>query len=215
MDLSPLLISLKVALCATVVTFFLGLLAGWWVANLRHFTGVIDGIFSLPLVLPPTVIGFFLLLLFGRNGVLGDLFHVVFTWQGACVAAAVVSFPLMYRSARGAFEQLDPTLLQAGRTLGLSEWKLFWRVALPNARPGIIAGAVLSFARAMGEFGATTMLAGNIPGKTQTMALAVYSAVQNGDRATAFRWAIVMMVLSFLVIVLMNRHWKKGGASCR
>ncbi|MEG0824539.1 MAG: molybdate ABC transporter permease subunit [Oscillospiraceae bacterium] len=215
MDLSPLFISLKVALCATAVTFFLGLLAGWWVARLRHGQGILDGIFSLPLVLPPTVIGFFLLLIFGRNGVLGGFFNVVFTWQGAAIAAAVVSFPLMYRSARGAFEQLDPTLLQAGRTLGLSEWRLFCRVALPNARPGIIAGAVLSFARAMGEFGATTMLAGNIPGKTRTMALAVYSAVQNGDRMLAYRWALVMMGISFIIIFSLNFRRKKGAGSWR
>ncbi|MEG1578048.1 MAG: ABC transporter permease subunit, partial [Oscillospiraceae bacterium] len=150
-----------------------------------------------------------------RNGVLGGFFNVVFTWQGATIAAAVVSFPLMYRSARGAFEQLDPTLLQAGRTLGLSEWRLFCRVALPNARPGIIAGAVLSFARAMGEFGATTMLAGNIPGKTRTMALAVYSAVQNGDRMLAYRWALVMMGISFVIIFSLNFRRKKGAGSWR
>jgi len=211
MDLSPLLISIKVAFTATFFTFFLGLYAAWKVARGKRFKGVIDGLFTLPMVLPPTVVGFFLLLLFGRRGLLGGILEslamsVVFTWQGAVIASAVVAFPLMYRTARGAFEQMDQTLLYAARTLGMPEREVFWRVVLPSCWPGVAAGAVLAFARALGEFGATAMLAGNIPGKTQTMSLAIYSAVQNGDDEKAYLWVAVIMAISFLTLGLMN-YW--------
>jgi len=211
MDLSPLLISLKVSVFATVFTFFFGILAAYWVVRMRRFQGVADGIFTLPMVLPPTVVGFFLLLLFGKNGLLGQFLaglnlSVVFTWQGAVIAATVVSFPLMYRTARGAFEQMDQNLIYAARTLGMSEWKIFWRVTVPCCWPGIASGTVLSFARALGEFGATTMLAGNIPGKTQTMSLAIYSAVQGNNRERAYAWVAVILCISFATLLLMN-HW--------
>jgi molybdate transport system permease protein len=210
MDISPLYISLKVAAVATVFTFFLGLFAAWRVAKGRRFKGFIDGLFTLPMVLPPTVVGFFLLLLFGKNGLLGQTLEslaisVVFTWQGAVIAAAVVSFPLMYRAARGAFEQMDQTLIFAARTLGMPERKIFWRVILPACWPGVAAGTVLSFARALGEFGATAMLAGNISGKTQTMSLAIYSAVQGNNREKAYLWVVIIMIISFISLILMNR----------
>lgn len=210
MDISPLFISIKVASVAMAFTFFLGLFAAWRVARGRRFKGLIDGLFTLPMVLPPTVVGFFLLLLFGKNGLLGQMLEklalsVVFTWQGAVIAAAVVSFPLMYRAARGAFEQLDQTLVYAARTLGMPERRIFWRVVLPACWPGVAAGAVLSFARALGEFGATAMLAGNIPGRTQTMSLAIYSAVAGNNREKAYLWVAIIMVISIATLMLMNR----------
>lgn len=210
MDYSPLWISLKVAVVATCFTFLTGIFAAWRVMKMRRFQGVIDGLLTLPMVLPPTVVGFFLLLLFGKNGLLGQFLasinlSVVFTWQGAAIAAAVVSFPLMYRTARGAFEQMDVTLIHAARTLGMREIRIFWRVALPNCWPGVIAGTVLSFARALGEFGATTMLAGNIPGRTQTMSLAIYAAVAGNNREKAYQWVAVILVISFVSLFLTNR----------
>ncbi len=209
MNLSPLFISFKVALPATFFTFFLGILAAAKVVKLKRFRGILDGFFTLPMVLPPTVVGFFLLLLFGKNSFLGQLlfqigWSVVFTWQGAVIAASVVSFPLMYRTARGAFEQMDQTLIYAARTLGFSETKIFWKIILPSCWPGVAAGAILAFARALGEFGATTMLAGNIPGKTQTISLAIYSAVQGNNRERAYYWVAIIMAISFLTILLMN-----------
>lgn len=221
MDYSPLWISLKVAVTATVFTFFLGILAAWGVMRMRRFQGIVDGLLTLPMVLPPTVVGFFLLLLFGKNGLFGQFLasigmSVVFTWQGAVIAAAVVSFPLMYRSARGAFDQLDGTLVQAARTLGMGEGHIFWRVILPNCWPGVAAGTVLSFARALGEFGATTMLAGNIPGRTQTMSLAIYSAVAGNNREKAYRWVVIILIMSFAALLLTNLLSKpRGGRSGR
>lgn len=211
MDLSPLYISMKVALIATVLTFFLGLYAACKVVKKRRFRGLMDGLFTLPMVLPPTVVGFFLLLLFGKNGLLGQTLErlaltVVFTWEGAVIAAAVVSFPLMYRTARGAFEQMDQTLIYAARTLGIPERRIFWKIILPSCWPGIAAGTVLAFARALGEFGATAMLAGNIPGRTQTMSLAIYSAVQGNDREKAYLWVAIIMAISFVTLMLMN-YW--------
>ena len=221
MDFSPLWISLKVAVCATVFTFFLGLLSARLVLSLRAGKALIDGIFSLPMVLPPTVAGFFLLIIFGKNSLLGGLLlkmgiSVLFTWQGAVIAAVVVSFPIMYRAARGALEQVDVNLIYAARTLGMPEYKIFWKVAVPSAGPGLVAAAtILAFARAMGEFGATIMLAGNIPGRTQTMSVAIYTAVQSGDRSLAYYWVAIIMGISFFTIFLMN-YWmsyqeRRGG----
>lgn len=220
MDFSPLWISLKVAVCATVFTFFLGLLAARLVISLRSGKALIDGIFSLPMVLPPTVVGFFLLIIFGKNSLLGGLLlkmgiSVLFTWQGAVIAAVVVSFPIMYRTARGALEQVDVNLIYAARTLGMSEAKIFFRIQLPAAWPGVAAATILAFARAMGEFGATIMLAGNIPGRTQTMSVAIYTAVLSGDRSLAYYWVAVIMGISFFTIFLMN-YWmgyqeRRGG----
>jgi molybdate transport system permease protein len=209
MDFFPLWLSLRVALLATLVTFFLGILAARLVAGMRRGRGFVDGLFTLPLVLPPTVVGFFLLVIFGKNGFIGSLLSqigapVVFTWGGAVIASTVVAFPLMYRTARGAFEQMDQNLLAAGRTLGMTEWSLFFKVMLPNSIPSIMAGMVLAFARALGEFGATIMIAGNIPGKTQTVSVAIYTAVQGGNWDIAYRWMLIIIGISFLTIVLMN-----------
>lgn len=211
MDYSPLWISLKVAFAATLFTFLLGLLAARLVVSMGRLKSLMDGIFSLPMVLPPTVVGFFLLLIFGKNSILGKILmklgiNVLFTWQGAVIAAAVVSFPIMYRTARGAFEQVDPNLIYAARTLGMTEAEIFVKVLLPVSWPGVAAATILAFARALGEFGATIMLAGNLPGKTQTMSVAIYTAVQSGNRALAYRWAAVIMGISFATIILMN-YW--------
>ena len=209
MDYTPLWISVKVALCATVFTFFLGLLAARLVVNMGKMKGLVDGIFSLPMVLPPTVVGFFLLILLGKNSAVGQVLEkldagVIFTWQGAVLAAIVVSFPIMYRTARGAFEQVDVNLIHAARTLGMTELQIFFQILLPVARPGIVAAVILSFARALGEFGATIMIAGNIPGKTQTMSLAIYTAMQSGNRELAYKWVAIIMAISIVTMILMN-----------
>ena len=209
LDLSPLWISLKVALPATIFTFVLGICAARTVVKLKHGQAVLDGLFTLPLVLPPTVVGFFLLLAFGKNSLVGQFFSqfgfsFIFSWQGAVIASTVVSFPLMYRTVRGAFEQINPEYLYAARTLGMPERKIFRKIMLPLAWPGILAGTILSFARALGEFGATIMIAGNIPGKTQTMSVAVYTAVQAGDRESAFLWVMIIVCFSFVMMLALN-----------
>lgn len=214
MDLNPLWISLKTALVATAITFILGIAIARWMAR-QEFRGksLLDGVFILPLVLPPTVVGFILLWLLGRNGWLGSLFFeigrpVVFSWSATVIAAAVVSFPLMYQTARGAFEQIDGNIEDAARTLGASEWAIFWRVTIPMAWPGIAAGTILAFARSLGEFGATLMLAGNIPGRTQTIPVAIYFLVEGGKQQQAFIWVLVILGISFASIVGLN-YWRK------
>ncbi|HEY9697421.1 MAG TPA: molybdate ABC transporter permease subunit [Trichocoleus sp.] len=213
-DLSPLWISLKTAGLATVITFLLGTAAAYWMLGYRgRWKSLIEGILIAPLILPPTVVGFLLLLLFGKNGPLGKVMQsfdwtIIFTWYAAVVAAVVVSFPLMYRTALAAFEQIDKSLLQVARTLGASEARIFCWILLPLAVPGLLAGMVLAFARALGEFGATLMLAGNIPGQTQTMPMAIYFAVEAGDMGEAWQWAIVIMSLSLSGLVLVNL-WQK------
>ncbi|MFZ0519375.1 MAG: molybdate ABC transporter permease subunit [Candidatus Acidiferrales bacterium] len=206
MDWSPLWISLATSLTATAVTLVAGLAAAAWREN-RTGAGaaLIDGIFLLPLVLPPTVVGFFLLLFFGRNGPLGKLLMqvgatVVFSWPATVIAATVVAFPLMYLTARAALEQVDPHLLQAARTLGASEWRIFREVALPLAWPGVLAGTILSFARALGEFGATLMLAGNIPGRTETIPIAIYFAVESNEIQQALGWCAVDVGISIALL---------------
>lgn len=211
-DWSPLWISFKVTALATLITFFIGIAAAYWMVN-SNMKGkeFIDGLFTSPLVLPPTVMGFLLLLLFGINGPVGKLLEplgitIVFSWYGAVIAATVVAFPLMYQTARGAFEQIDPNLLQAARTLGSSEWRVFWRIILPLAAPGLLAGTILAFARALGEFGATLMLAGNIPGQTQTMPMAIFFAVEAGDMPQAQVWVVIILIISLGVITALN-YW--------
>lgn len=214
-DTSPLVISLATTCVATLATFFLGLLAAWWMYEMHG--GVrswIDGVLTLPLVLPPTVVGFFLLLIFGRRSLIGHLLGalgvtIVFSWPATVIAATVVAFPLMYRTTLGAFTQVSPTLLDAARTLGASERQVFRRVLLPLAAPGVLAGAVLSFARALGEFGATLMLAGNIPGRTETMPLAIFAAVEDGNMRLALLWVCLIVALSLGIIRLLN--WQIGG----
>jgi molybdate transport system permease protein len=206
MDWSPLLISLATSLAATAVTLVAGLAAAAWRQNRAGAGGaLVDGIFILPLVLPPTVVGFLLLLLFGRNGPLGKLLlqfgaTVVFSWPATVIAATVVAFPLMYITARAALEQVDPHLLQAARTLGASEARIFREVALPLAWPGVLAGTILSFARALGEFGATVMLAGNIPGKTETIPIAIYFAVEANEIQRAMAWCAVDVGISIALL---------------
>jgi molybdate transport system permease protein len=209
-DLSPLYISLATTCAATVATFFLGLLAARWMYGVKgSLRAWIDGILTLPLVLPPTVVGFFLLVLLGRRSFIGHALGVigvtiVFSWPATVIAATVVAFPLMYRTTLGAFEQVNPTLLDAARTLGASERAVFRRVLLPLAAPGVLAGTVLAFARALGEFGATLMLAGNIPGRTQTMPMAIFSAVEDGDMRVALLWVGLIVLLSLAIIRLLN-----------
>lgn len=212
LDWSPLWISLKTGVVATILCFFLGLWAARGVLRLgSRARAVIDGVLTLPMVLPPTVAGFFLLLIFSLRRPFGAyLYHemgikVVQTWLGCIIAASVIAFPLMYRNARAAFEQVDENLIYAGRTLGMSEGEIFRRVVIPAARPGIVSGAILTFARALGEYGATSMLAGNIAGKTGTISQKIATAiVQNGDYVTAGIWVSVVMLIAFGIVVLMN-----------
>jgi molybdate transport system permease protein len=206
MDLSPLWISLATSVTATAITFVVGLAAAVWRERYTSpAMALVDGIFLLPLVLPPTVVGFLLLLLFGRNGPLGKLLlhfgaTIVFSWPATVIAAAVVAFPLMYLTSRAALEQVQPELLQAARTLGASEWRVFREIALPLAWPGVLAGTILSFARALGEFGATLMIAGNIPGRTETIPIAIYFAVEADEMQRALTWCAVDVVISIALL---------------
>ena len=222
-DWSPILISMKTASLSILITFFLGLVVAWGLVKIKNDTTkiVLDGIFTLPIVLPPTVVGFFLLYIFGVRGPIGSFFinffavKIAFSWPATVIAAVVMSFPLMYRSARGAFEQVDSNLLDAGRTLGMTEWKIFWKILFANALPGIISGGILAYARGLGEFGATAMLAGNIAGQTRTLPMAVYSEVAAGNMGSAFDYVIVIVFISFIAIFIMDyisirkeRQWK-------
>ena len=207
LDWSPLLISLKTGLVATFISFFLGIFAARKVVKASNrVKAIADGLLTLPMVLPPTVAGFFLLLLFSRRRPLGILLYeqfsikVVQSWLGCIVAATVIAFPLMYRNARAAFEQIDPNLVYAGRTLGMSEIRIFWTVVIPTAGPGIASGTILTFARALGEFGATSMLAGNIPGKTATVSQRIAMVIQDGDYLTAGVWTVIVILIAFLRI---------------
>ncbi|MCA2702086.1 MAG: molybdate ABC transporter permease subunit [Microcystis sp. M179S2] len=209
-DFSPLWISLKTATIALIIIFFLGIAAAYWMLGYRgRWKSLIEGVFVAPLILPPTVLGFILLLLFGKNGLLGQLldlfnFRVVFTWYAAIITATVVAFPLMYKTTLGAFEQVDANILQVARTLGASEGKIFWRVLLPLSFPGVLAGLTLAFARALGEFGATLMLAGNIPGQTQTIPMAIFFAVEAGAMTEAWIWVFIIMLISLSGIIAVN-----------
>ena len=211
LDWSPLFISLKTGVVATVISFFLGIFAARKVVKASPGKkAVIDGILTLPMVLPPTVAGFFLLLLFSRRRPLGEFlfdefgFKVVQTWLGCIIAATVIAFPLMYRNARAAFELMDVNLIYAARTLGMGEIEIFWKVAVPSARPGILSGTILTFARAMGEYGATSMLAGNIPGKTGTISQKIAMVIQDGDYLTAGIWVGIVMLIAFAIVFFMN-----------
>jgi len=219
-DWSPLRISLETSLVATLITLVTGVMAAAW--RDRHSgagVALLDGVFLLPLVLPPTVVGFFLLLLLGRRGPIGSLLlrlgtTVVFSWPATVIAAAVVSFPLMYLTARAALQQVDHRYLEAARTLGATEWRVFCEVALPLAWPGILAGTVLSFARALGEFGATLMVAGNIPGKTATIPIAIYFAVEADDLRGAVAWCVIDLAISFALLGALY-YWTRAQGSRR
>lgn len=211
LDWSPLFISIKTGIVATIFSFFLGIYAARKVVKTTPGKkAIIDGILTLPMVLPPTVAGFFLLLIFSRRRPFGIFlfenfgFKVVQTWLGCIIAATVISFPLMYRNARAAMEQIDVNLIYAGRTLGMSDTEIFWKVVIPTAGPGIASGTILTFARALGEYGATSMLAGNIPGKTGTISQKIAMVIQDGDYMTAGVWVAIVLVIAFLVIFLMN-----------
>jgi molybdate transport system permease protein len=221
-DLSPLWISAKVSLAATAIAVSVGTLAAYKmyrVRTQRRFTplqhsliAIVEGIAIVPLILPPTVVGFILLMLFGKNGWVGQIlsrwdFRLVFTWYAAVLAAAVIAFPLIYRAALGGFEQIDRQLLDAARVEGASEPEIFWYLALPLALPGILGGTVLAFARALGEFGATLILAGNIPGQTQTMPMAIYFAVESGNIEEGWFWTIAILSVSLVGVFALDR-WK-------
>ena len=217
LDWSPLYISMKTGIAATIFSFFLGIYAARKVVKAGpKMKAILDGFLTLPMVLPPTVAGFFLLLIFSRRRPFGiflfEQFHikVVQTWLGCIIAATVIAFPLMYRNARAAFEQIDVNLLHAGRTLGMSEITIFWKVVVPAAGPGILSGTILTFARALGEYGATSMLAGNIPGKTGTISQRIAMVIQDGDYATAGVWVAIVIFIAFLIIVLMNLVSNRG-----
>lgn len=211
LDWSPLYISIKTGIVATFISFFLGIFAARKVLRASDkVRAVADGILTMPLVLPPTVAGFFLLLFFSRRRPLGILLYegfgikVVQSWLGCIIAATVIAFPLMYRNARAAFEQIDANLVYAARTLGMSETRIFWTVVIPTAGPGIVSGTILTFARAMGEYGATSMLAGNIPGKTATVSQRIAMVIQDGDYVTAGVWTAVVIAIAFVFIFVMN-----------
>jgi len=212
MDYSPILISLKTASLSIVFTFFLGVFAAWGIVDIKNkkLRTILDGVLVLPLVLPPTVAGFFLLYIFGVRGPIGHFFinyfgvQIAFSWGATVLAAVVISFPLMYRSARGAFEQVNENIIYAARTIGMSEWKIFWQIRIAVALPGIASGGILAFTRGLGEFGATSMIAGNIVGRTRTLPIAIYGAVAQSDNNAASKYVIVILIISFLAIALMN-----------
>lgn len=211
LDWSPLIISIKTGIVATIISFFLGIILARKVMTYgRKKRALIDGILSMPLVLPPTVIGFILLIIFSKRRIGGAFLYenfnivVVQTWLGCILAATVIAFPLMYQNARAAFEQIDINLIYAARTLGLSERKIFYRVMLPVARPGITSGAILCFARAMGEYGATSMLAGNIPGRTGTISQTIAMVINDGNYLKAGIWVVIVLIITFGIIYSVN-----------
>ena len=209
-DWYPLINSLRIAAISCVIVFFTGIFFAYYAARLpRTVKGILDVILTLPMVLPPTVCGYFLLLIFGTKRPIGILLmqlgiKFVMTWYGGILAAAVVAFPLMYRTARGAFESFDCTLSQSGQTLGLPNTYIFWRIRMPACRQGILAGTVLAFARALGEYGATSMLIGYTPGKTATISTTVYQLWRTNDDAGAFFWVMINLAISTVVLLTVN-----------
>lgn len=212
--LAPLWVSCKTVLATTIITFFIGIAAARWMARYNgKLKALIDGIFILPLVLPPTVVGFGLLLLFGKNGPLGEFLSwfnttIVFSWPATVISAVVMTFPLMYMSARAGFEQVDINVENAARTLGASEWRVFWTVTMPMSWSSVVAATILTFARALGEFGATLMLAGNIPGKTATIPVAIYFDIQAGHNDQALILVGIVLVISFASLAALA-YWKR------
>ena len=219
MDWFPLYNSLRIAAISTVIVFFLGIWAAYYIAKApRLVKGLLDVVLTLPLVLPPTVVGYLLLLVLGPKRVIGrwvlETFgaRLTMTWWSAIFATAVVIFPLMYRTARGAFESFDETLAQAGRTLGLRNSFIFWRIRMPACRQGILAGTVLAFARALGEYGATSMIAGYTPGKTATISTTVYQLWRTNEDGLALRWVLVNLAISAVVLLAVNLLERKERA---
>lgn len=222
MDWYPLCNSLRIALISSVIVFFTGIFFAYYIAKLHPvIKGILDVVLTLPLVLPPTVVGYFLLVLLGPRRPFGSWFletfdtRLVMTWYSGVFAAAVVAFPLMYRTTRGAFESFDETLAYSGQTLGLSNTYIFWRIRMPACRQGIMAGAVLAFARALGEYGATSMIAGYTPGKTATISTTVYQLWRTDNDALAFKWVMVNVVISAVVLLAVNLLEKRDKASRR
>ena len=222
MDWFPLWNSLRISAIACVLVFFLGLFCAYYIARLpRMVKGILDVILTLPMVLPPTVCGYFLLMLFGPKRPIGQFLlqygiQFAMTWYGGILTAAVVAFPLMYRTARGAFESFDETLAWSGKTLGLSNTYIFWRIRMPACKQGILAGTVLAFARALGEYGATSMLIGYTPGRTATISTTVYQLWRTNDGQGAFFWVVVNLVISAAVLLIVNlleEKNKRGGRS--
>lgn len=219
MDWYPLYNSLRIAAISCALVFFTGIFAAYYVVRLpRAVKGILDVILTLPMVLPPTVVGYFILLVFGAKRPLGIFLaqygiKFVMTWYGGVLAAAVVAFPLMYRTARGAFESFDDTLAYSAQTLGLSNTYIFWRIRMPYCRQGILAGTVLAFARALGEYGATSMLIGYTPGRTATISTTVYQLWRTNDEAGAFFWVMVNLGISAVVLLIVNmlERRTKGG----
>lgn len=218
MDFYPLLNSIRIALISTVIVFFLGIFAAYYIAKTpRVIKGILDVILTLPLVLPPTVVGYLLLRILGPRRLIGAWLYeqfdmkVTMTWWSAIFATTVVIFPLMYRTARGAFESFDETLAYSGRSIGLSNPFIFWRIRLPYCKQGILAGCVLSFARALGEYGATSMIAGYTPGKTATISTTVYQLWRTNDDALALKWVGINLLISFIVLLAINLLEKKEG----
>lgn len=222
MDWFPLFNSIRIAAIGTGIVFFAGIFAAYYVAKMpRLVKGVLDVILTLPLVLPPTVVGYLLLRVLGPKRMIGSWFLQTFgwkltmTWWSAIFATAVVIFPLMYRTARGAFESFDETLAYSAQSLGLSDTYIFWRIRMPCCRQGILAGTVLAFARALGEYGATSMLCGYTPGRTATISTTVYQLWRTNDDGAAFRWVLVNLSISFVVLLAVNmleKRSRKGGA---
>lgn len=223
MDLFPLYNSLRIAAISTVITFFTGICAAYYIAKTpRLVKGFLDCVLTLPMVLPPTVVGFFLLVTIGPLGPVGEPvlkiwnIRLTMTWYSAIFATTIVSFPLMYRTVRGAFESFDETLLYSGQTLGLSDSFIFWRVMMPNCKQGILAGTVLAFARALGEYGATSMVTGYIPGRTATISTTVYQLWREGQDTLAYKWVFVNLIISGIVLIavnmLENRYKQPKGA---
>lgn len=209
MSYSPILISLKIGLISTIINLFLGTYMAYKVNKMDKIKYLIDGLLTLPLVLPPTITGFLLLILLGNNGFIGKFLSqfnksIIFTPTATIISATIVAFPLMYRSIRGALENLNKDLINAGKTLGLSNFEILRKIMLPNIYPNVISASILTFARSIGEFGATIMIAGNIPGKTQTMSLAIYTAVQTGNRELAYKWVIIMVLISLISVIFIN-----------
>ena len=211
LDFTPLWITMKTGVAATFVSFFLGIFAARFVMSRKGKARAFwDGFLTMPLVLPPTVAGYILLRTFSTRRPFGRFLanslgiQAVHTWLGCVLAATVIAFPLMYRNARAAFEQIDANLVYAARTLGMSEMTIFWKVVIPSAGPGILSGTILTFARAMGEYGATSMLAGNIPGKTGTISQKIAMVIQDGDYGTAGFWVLIIMLIAFVVVLVMN-----------
>ena len=215
MNLSPIIISVKTAILSTLISLIIALYIANKVKHLNILRSIFDVVFTLPMVLPPTVVGFFLLVVMGVNGPLAPLyekfnFQIIFSYKAMVIAAVIVSFPLMYKSVLSSFLQIDENIVYAARTLGLSDREIFFKIIIPLSKEGILSGIILTFTRALGEFGATIMVSGNILGKTQSISTAIYSAVQSGNKGIAYKWSLIVVIISMACIVSLNFITSKG-----